>query len=172
MIWTIGHSTRQPDEFVALLAQHEIQAIVDVRRFPGSRRNPEFGQTAFEKLLSANQVEYHWIAALGGRRRSGAPPNSAWRNASFGAYADYIETPEFAAGLAELLAHASRARTAIMCAELLWWRCHRRIISDVLYVRGIEVVHIVDERHATVHPITPPARIVGGALSYAPVAVG
>ena len=170
MICTIGHSTRQPDEFIALLAQHEIQAIVDVRRFPGSRRNPQFGQAELQTLLSANGIEYHWIAALGGRRRSEASVDTAWRNPSFGAYAGYIETPEFAAGLEELLAHASRVRTAIMCAELLWWRCHRRIIADVLTVRSIPVVHIVDERNSTEHPLTSPARVVDGRLSYAPSA--
>jgi uncharacterized protein (DUF488 family) len=169
MIWTIGHSTRQADEFMGLLAKHEIQAIVDVRRFPGSRRHPQFGQAALEDMLSASHIEYHWIAALGGRRRSGAPPNNAWRNPSFSAYAEYIETPEFATGLAELRAHGSRVRTAIMCAELLWWRCHRRIISDVLSVHGVEVIHIVDERHATAHPLTSPAQIIDGRLSYVPV---
>jgi len=170
MIWTIGHSTRQPDEFIALLSQHEIHAIVDVRRFPGSRRNPQFGQAALQALLSANGIEYHWIVALGGRRRSEASVDNAWRNPSFGAYAGYIETPEFSTGLDELLAHAGRLRTAIMCAELLWWRCHRRIIADVLTVRGIPVVHIVDERNSTPHPLTSPARVVDGRLSYAPSA--
>ncbi len=168
MLFTIGHSTRQPDEFIGLLQQHRIRAIVDVRRFPGSRRNPQFGREALDRLLSENRIEYHWIAALGGRRRAEKSTRSAWRNASFGAYADYIETPEFAAGLSELLGHADRVRTAIMCAELLWWRCHRRLIADVLCVRGIEVVHIVDERHTTVHPLTSPARVVDGRLSYAP----
>ncbi len=168
-IWTIGHSTRPLGEFLALLAQYEVRAVADVRRFPGSRRQPQFGQDAFRNALVTHGIEYHWIPALGGRRRPRADsPNTAWRNASFRGYADHIGSDEFAKGLGELLELAGRLRTTLMCAELLWWRCHRALIADVLCVRGIEVVHILDERQSVVHPYTSPARVVRGRLSYAP----
>jgi uncharacterized protein (DUF488 family) len=167
-IWTVGHSTRSLDEFLALLEGFGIQAIADVRRHPGSRRLPWFGREALENSLTTRQLTYRWIPALGGRRRARPDsPNTAWRNASFRGYADHIETTEFAAGLEELLELAGRMRTAVMCAELLWWRCHRALISDVLSVRGIEVIHIRDEAHSEAHPLTSAARVVDGRLSYA-----
>jgi uncharacterized protein (DUF488 family) len=170
MIWTIGHSTRSAEDYMALLRVHEIGAVTDVRRFPGSRRHPQFGREALAHFLAEHHVEYHWIGSLGGRRRAvGTDTNSAWRNASFRAYGEFIHTAEFAAGLDQLLELARRSRTAIMCAELLWWRCHRAIIADVLHVRGIPVVHIVDEKQTTVHPLTGPARIIDGRLSYSAV---
>jgi uncharacterized protein (DUF488 family) len=168
-IWTIGHSTRPLDQFLELLAQHGVQAIADVRRFPGSRRQPQFGQDALRSALVAHGLVYHWFPALGGRRRPRAgSPNTAWRNASFQGYADHIESDEFAGGLSELLALAARLRTTLMCAELLWWRCHRALIADVLSVRGIAVVHIQDEKHAIPHRYTSAAHIVHGRLTYTP----
>ena len=120
------------------------------------------------RLLSMVSPIY-WIAALGGRRRPRPDsPNIAWRNASFRGYADYIASAEFADGLNQLLDVAAHLRTAIMCAEAVWWRCHRALIADVLCVRGIKVVHIIDETHAVAHPYTSPARIVQGRLSYVP----
>jgi uncharacterized protein (DUF488 family) len=167
-IWTIGHSTRSLDELVALLAQYGIQAIADVRRHPGSRRLPWFARDALEKSLPAQGLAYLWLPALGGRRRARPDsPNTAWRNASFRGYADHIGSEEFAAGLDELLELAGRLRTALMCAELLWWRCHRALIADVLTVRGIEVVHILDAKQSKVHPYTSAARVLDGRLSYA-----
>jgi uncharacterized protein (DUF488 family) len=167
-IWTIGHSTRPLPQFLALLAQHGIRAVADVRRFPGSRRQPQFGQDAFRDALVAQDLVYHWIPALGGRRRPRADsPNTAWRNTSFRGYADHLRSEEFATGLAELLELAGRLPTTMMCAELLWWRCHRSLIADVLRARGIEVVHIVDEKQSLIHPYTSPARIVRGELTYA-----
>lgn len=167
-IWTIGHSTRSFDEFLALLSPFGIQAIADVRRHPGSRRQPWFAREALQASLIARGLEYHWIPALGGRRRPRADsPNTAWRNTSFRGYADHIATPEFAAGLVELLAVAERIHTAIMCAEVLWWRCHRALIADVLTVRGFEVVHILDAKHAVQHPLTSAASVIEGRLSYA-----
>lgn len=167
-IWTIGHSNHPFDAFVALLAHYEIEAIADVRRHPGSRRLPWFLREEMEKSLPARGLSYRWIAELGGRRRP-APdsPNTAWRNESFRGYADHLATPEFATGLHELLDLAARRRTAMMCAEVLWWRCHRALISDVLRVSGIEVVHILDEKQAQVHPYTSAATVVDGHLSYA-----
>jgi uncharacterized protein (DUF488 family) len=167
-IWTIGHSTRSIEEFLGLLAESRIDVIADVRSFPGSRRNPQYGKEALAASLAAQAIGYHWLPALGGRRRPSADsPNIAWRNTSFRAYADYMATPEFAQGLLQLLDVATGARAAIMCSEAVWWRCHRSMIADALCVRGIEVVHILDAKHTVVHPMTSPARIVDGALTYA-----
>lgn len=167
-VWTIGHSTRSTEEFLATLAAHEIEAVVDVRRFPGSRRLPQFGTAALEASLRAGSVSYAWIGALGGRRRADSgSPNDAWENDAFRGYADHTGTEEFAHGLVELLMVVSGLRTAIMCAELLWWRCHRRIIADVLVSIGYEVRHIRDPSAAELHELAPPARLVNGVLTYA-----
>ena len=167
-IWTIGHSTRAIEEFLSLLAGSRIEAIADVRSFPGSRRYPQYGREALAATLAAHAIGYHWLPALGGRRRASPDsPNTAWRNASFRGYADYMSSAEFAQGLAELSEVSNKARTTIMCSEALWWRCHRSMIADALCVRGIKVVHILDAKHSVVHPMTSPARIVGGVLSYA-----
>jgi uncharacterized protein (DUF488 family) len=168
-IWTIGHSTRTLEEFLGLLDEYRIEAIADVRRFPGSRRHPHFASDALAGSLPAHGIAYRWIPRLGGRRKvQPDSPNTAWRNASFQGYADYIATAEFAEGLAELLKLAADKRSAMRCAEAVWWRCHRSIVSDVLKLRGIEVIHLVDATHATVHPYTSPARLVDGRLSYTP----
>ena len=167
-IWTIGHSTRTLEELVTLLDAYQIETVADIRSFPGSRRYPHFAREALTESLPAHGIAYQWIPKLGGRRRVRKDsPNTAWRNASFRAYADYLTTTEFAEGLAELLPLAAAQRTAMMCAEVVWWRCHRSIVSDVLKLRGIEVIHIIDAKHTTVHPYTSPARIVEGKLSYA-----
>ena len=167
-IWTIGHSTRTLETFLGLLDEYRIEAIADVRRFPGSRRHPHVASDALATTLPAHGIAYQWMPKLGGRRKvQPGSPNTAWRNASFQGYADYTATAEFAEGLAELLKLAAARRTALMCAEAVWWRCHRSIIADVLKLRGVEVVHIIDATHATVHPYTSAARIVDGSLSYA-----
>ena len=172
-IWTIGHSTRPIEEFLGLLAGARIKVIADVRSFPGSRKYPQYGKEALAATLAAHSIGYHWLQALGGRRRASPDsPNTAWRNASFRGYADYMSTTEFECGLTQLLKVANKARTAIMCAEAVWWRCHRSMIADALCVRGIEVVHILDAKHSMVHPMTAPARIVGGDLTYATAARG
>lgn len=167
-LWTIGHSNRALEEFLELLAQHRIEAIADVRRFPGSRRQPQYAREALAASLGEHGIAYRWIPELGGRRRP-APdsPNSAWRNVSFRGYADHMATPEFAAGLQQLRELASEKRTALLCAEVLWWRCHRSLIADVLKVSGTDVIHILDARQTTIHPYTSPARVVDGQLSYA-----
>ena len=168
IIWTIGHSTRPIEEFLDLLAAARIQTIADVRSFPGSRKYPQYGKETLAATLAAHSIGYHWLQALGGRRRvSPDSPNTAWRNPSFRGYADYMSSTEFERALAQLLKVASKARTAIMCAEAVWWRCHRSMIADALCVRGIEVVHILDAKHSMVHPMTAPARIVRGELTYA-----
>jgi uncharacterized protein (DUF488 family) len=167
-IWTIGHSTRSIEEFLSLLAGSGIQAIADVRSFPGSRKYPQYGKEALSATLMAHAISYHWLPGLGGRRRASSDsPNTAWRNASFRGYADYMSSQEFARGLEQLLKVSNTAPTAIMCSEAVWWRCHRSMIADALCVRGLEVVHILDAKHSVVHPMTSPARIVEGALSYA-----
>ena len=168
-IWTIGHSTRNFDAFLELLVRHGLEAIADVRRFPGSRRHPQYAKAALAESLSEYGIAYRWLPALGGRRRPlPDSPNAGWRNAWFRGYADYMDTEEFLAGLDLLLELGCRRRTALMCAEAPWWRCHRALIADALCVRGIEVVHILDAKHTVVHPYTAPARIAHGRLSYAP----
>lgn len=166
-VWTIGHSTRSIDEFIAVLAAYEIECVADVRRFPGSRRLPQFASDALAQSLAASGIAYTWIAPLGGRRRPiPDSPNTGWRHSAFRAYADHVDTEEFAEGLAELLDVAYGARTAIMCAEVLWWRCHRRIISDVLTFLGATVIHIRDAKNAELHTLKLPARVVRGRLLY------
>ena len=170
-IWTIGHSNRELNEFVGLLGRYDIEAVADVRRFPGSRRQPHFARPALEASLPDHGISDLWLPQLGGRRRPAADSrNTAWRNVSFQGYADHMASEEFASGMRALLDLAHERRTALMCAELLWWRCHRALIADVLKVRGYEVVHILDERQTTAHPFTSPARVVDGQLTYEPVA--
>lgn len=167
-IWTIGHSTRTLEAFLAVLAKYRIEEVADVRRFPGSRRYPHFARDALGETLPSHGIAYQWLPKLGGRRPvQPDSPNNAWRNAAFRGYADYLASAEFAEGLDALLTLAGQRRTALMCAEALWWRCHRSLIADVLRVRGIEVIHIVDATHSIVHPYTSPARIVEGRLTYA-----
>jgi uncharacterized protein (DUF488 family) len=154
-------------EFIDVLHVHGIELVVDVRRFPASRRLPQFNREALEDALSEQGIAYCWIESLGGRRSARKDtPNTVWRVAGFRGYADHIESEEFAQGLFELLMLAHGLRTAIMCAEVLWWRCHRRIISDVLISRGMTVLHVSNERDAEPHELAPPARLVRGELSY------
>ncbi len=167
-IWTIGHSTHSIETFIDILSTYELEAVVDVRRHPGSRAYPQYGQEALQRSLLERGLAYHWIADLGGRRKAAADsPNTVWRNASFRGYADYMSTPAFKQGLDQLLDYASQARTVLMCAEAVWWRCHRSMIADALCVRGITVLHIMDGQHAAPHPMTGPARIEHGRLTYA-----
>jgi len=140
-----------------------------VRRFPGSRRQPQYAQAPLGSALAEDGITYQWIAALGGRRRPRPDsPNTARRNLQLRGYADYMASKEFEEGVYELLEVAGHLRTTMMCAEAVWWRCHRALIADVLCVRGIKVVHITDETRAVMHPYTSPARIVQGRLSYVP----
>jgi uncharacterized protein (DUF488 family) len=166
-IWTVGHSTRGIEEFLDLLAAYEIELVADVRRFPGSRRFPHFGAVPLERALTARDIAYQWFPELGGRRRSlpGAADTS-WRHPAFRAYAAHVATEEFAEGLFELLMLARGLRTAVMCSELLWWRCHRRLIADVLTSLGVQVVDIRDRDHAEPHRLIAPARLVRGKLRY------
>jgi len=166
-VWTVGHSTRSIDQLLTVLAAYDIELVADVRRFPGSRRLPQFTSAALERSLAEQGIAYRWLPELGGRRRPDPQSvNLGWRHPAFRAYADYIATEEFACGLFELLMLAQGLRTAVMCAEVLWWRCHRRIIADVLTSLGFAVVHIRDERVSELHRISAPARVLRGRLTY------
>jgi uncharacterized protein (DUF488 family) len=168
-IWTIGHSTRTIDEFISLLQANQIRSLADVRTLPGSRRYPQFNKETLADSLSKVGIRYEHFPELGGRRKPRDDSrNLAWRNASFRGYADYMETEEFQKGVKRLLDFAADAGpTAIMCAEAVWWRCHRSLISDYLKARGVEVMHIVDANKTQSHPYTSAAKIVNGKLSYA-----
>ena len=164
---TIGHSTRSAEKFVHLLLKNQVQLLIDVRSYPSSRRLPHFNRETLSSFLSQHGIEYRHLPRLGGRRKPNPDSkNVAWNNASFRAYADYMETEEFEAGVRELLEVAREKRTAIMCAEAVWWRCHRSLISDYLKSIGVTVTHILSEGKLETHPYTSAASIVEGALSY------
>jgi len=167
-IWTIGHSTRKIDDFISILEAQRIKLIVDVRLLPGSKRYPQFNQDALAKSLSENGISYEHFPELGGRRKPKPDSrNSAWRNESFRGYADHMETEEFSKGIDRLIDLAEKiGPTAIMCAEAVWWRCHRALISDFLKARDVEIVHIMDAKKTESHPFTSVARIVNGQLTY------
>lgn len=168
-IWTIGHSRRELEEFIELLKRWNIEAIADVRRFAVSTRHPHFSQMALFTSLARVRIEYVHFGELGGRRRP-APdsPNTVWRNESFRGYADYMMTEPFQQSMDRLLELAARQRTAIMCAESLWWRCHRALLADFLKARGIKVTHILQAGKSQEHPYTSAARLEGGKLTYVP----
>jgi uncharacterized protein (DUF488 family) len=161
--FTIGHSTRSVDELVGLLREAGADCIADVRSIPRSRTNPQFNEDVLSAALAAHGLGYRRIAGLGGlrKRRKGAEasPNTYWENSSFRNYADYAGTPEFRAGLEELRALAAHHRPAIMCAEAVWWRCHRRIIADYLLMLGADVRHVLG------HGKIEPARVTESAVS-------
>lgn len=169
VVYTIGHSTRDLDDFIALLEREQIAHLADVRSVPGSRRYPHFGRDALAASLVERGIRYSHHPALGGRRHARAnSPNGGWRNESFRGYADYMSTPEFATALDDLMALATRERTAIMCAEAVPWRCHRSMIADALVARGVDVRHILDAR-AQPHRMTSFAIVTDGVVHYPPV---
>ncbi len=167
-LFTIGHSTRTGPEFVALLKNQGVERLVDVRQFPGSRRLPHFGATLLSAELAAAGITYEHLPELGGRRRLRADSeNTYWQHPSFRAFADYMATPDFAKGLAHLMAAAVRQPTAIMCAEAVPWRCHRQLISDALVDRGFHVRHILSTHRLDEHLLNPRAeRQADGHLVY------
>ena len=167
-VYTVGHSTRTLDEFLDLLAQHRIAGIADVRRYPASRRHPHFAREALARALGEHGIAYDWLPELGGRRSSpGDSPHVAWRSQSFRAYADHMETAEFAAELARLLALAAARRTAVMCAEAVPWRCHRQLVADALVARAIEVRHVISAAAPPEpHRLTAFARLEGERVVY------
>ena len=166
-IWTIGHSTRTIEDFIKALQANEIQLVADVRTLPGSRRHPQFNREPLRQSLAAAGISYQHFAELGGRRKSRPDShNLAWRNEAFRGYADFMETAEFLNGIARLQKEADAAATAVMCAEAVWWRCHRSLIADYLKANGINVIHILDARTTQAHPFTSAAKLVNGKLSY------
>lgn len=166
-IWTIGHSTRKFEEFLELLQSQNIQTLVDVRHYPGSRKFPQYNKENLREALQKENIGYIHLVDLGGRRKP--EPNSkndAWRNASFQGYADYMETEPFHNALQTLKEIASTQKTVIMCSEAVWWRCHRSMIADALKTEGWTVLHIISENNVPRHPFTSPAKVINGKLDY------
>ena len=166
-IWTIGHSTHPIEKFIQMLKSFGITTLVDVRSLPGSRKFPQFDKEALEKSLPENNINYIHSINLGGRRKtSKASKNTGWRLASFRGYADYMETVPFLSAVKELETLASHERVTYMCAEAVWWSCHRSLISDYLKFHGWTVFHIMEVGKAQEHPYTRPARIKDNQLVY------
>jgi uncharacterized protein (DUF488 family) len=167
-VWTVGHSTHPIDAFVALLVAHDIAQVADIRTVPKSRRNPQFQTDALARSLPERGVAYVHLPRLGGWRHAAADsPNGAWRNLSLRGYADYAMGQEFATGLAQLRRLAAARRTAMMCSEALWWRCHRRLIADRLLVAGDAVCHISSRGRVSAHQLTAFATVEpDGVLTY------
>ncbi|HLU32058.1 MAG TPA: DUF488 domain-containing protein [Acidimicrobiia bacterium] len=168
MILTVGHGTAAADEFAELLRDAGVTTLVDIRRYPGSRRHPQFNQGEMEKWLPANGVEYRWSEALGGRRQ-GAPDsrNVGLRNEQFRAYADHMASDEFLHGVTELLRLVEKGRVVVMCSESVWWRCHRRLLADhLVLVEGTSVEHLMHDGRTSLHPVTAEARRDGNRVVY------
>ncbi len=167
VIFTVGHSTRTLEEFGQLLKVYGIQRLVDVRTIPRSRHNPQFDRQTLSKFLHNHRINYRHMKSLGGLRRAQADsPNLGWRNASFRGFADYMQTPEFAGSLQELLDLISGERIALMCAEAVPWRCHRSLLADALTVQGVRVEHILSAARRQRHTLTPFARVEGTRITY------
>ena len=167
-IFTIGHSTRPIATFLDLLAGHRVQRLVDVRKIPQSRHNPQFGRERLAESLHTAGIQYTHMPGLGGLRRPRPDSvNAGWRNTGFRGYADYMQTPAFEASLAECIQFATEEQVALMCAEAVPWRCHRSLIADALLVRGIDVAEITSGTRARPHVLTPWARVEGTHIIYA-----
>jgi uncharacterized protein (DUF488 family) len=167
-LFSVGHSTHPIETLAGLLKAQNIACLIDVRSYPSSRRWPQFNQTQLQQSLESAGVTYQWAKTLGGRRSSkrADSPHTAWEHPAFRAYADYAETPGFLAGLSDLMQQALEVRTAIMCSEGLWWRCHRRIISDYVTIRGLDVVHIMPNGNLVTHALPDFATIDDGRIIY------
>lgn len=166
---TIGHSTHPFDVFVGLLGRHDIKLVADIRRFPGSRKFPHFGRDNLATSLPKGAIGYRWFEALGGRRQSKGETSSenlGLRNESFRSYADYMATEPFRVGIRELLEEAQTKRTAYMCSEGLYWRCHRRLVSDYLVTEGVHVQHIMPNGELRPHTMTEGTKVVDGKVTY------
>jgi uncharacterized protein (DUF488 family) len=167
VLYTVGHSTRSLDDFVALLTRHGVRAIADVRRFPRSRKYPHFNDDFLAESLPRAGIQYLPFPSLGGRRKTSPDSvNTGWRNESFRGYADYLQTPAFEEGLSRLIEVAQKTPTAIMCAEAVPWRCHRSLIADAMGVRGWDVLDILGDSAPTPHKLTPFARVEGTHITY------
>lgn len=167
-LYTIGHSTRTLEELVAALQAHEIKTLVDIRAFPMSRRLPQFNRDSLEKTLPAVGIQYVWMKALGGYRKKVLEdsPNIGLRNQSFRNYADYMLSADFDQAMLRLVTLAEQSRTAYMCAERVYFRCHRMLVSDWLMAHGHEVLHIDDAKPPKPHKLTAEARMIDGQLIY------
>ncbi len=169
LVLTVGHSALPLEEFVGLLQAHGVTLVVDVRKMPRSRRNPQFNRDSLPASLHAAGISFVDLPELGGlRRRRPDSPNGGWKNASFQGYADYMLTPEFEHSLQELIERARGERAALMCAEAVPWRCHRSLIADALTVRGIPVEHILTAKRTQPHTLKPWARVEGTRITYPP----
>ena len=168
ILYTIGHSTRTLDELIAALRAHSIQTLADIRSFPRSRRLPHFNRESLERTLPKAGIRYRWKKELGGRRKKirDDSPNVALRSPSFRNYADYMLSEEFERGIAELIKLAEQSRTAYMCAERVYFRCHRMLVSDWLTAHGHEIFHIDGTGPVKLHKVTPEARSMDGQLIY------
>jgi uncharacterized protein (DUF488 family) len=170
-VLTVGHSNRSLEEFLRLLQAHGVTLVADVRKMPGSRRNPQFGRDALSQALHQAGIGYLHLPGLGGlRRRRPGSPNAGWENASFQGYADYMLTPEFQQSLQDLLERADGERAALMCAEAVPWRCHRSLIADALVVRGVAVEHVRGAPRAQRHVLRPWVHVQGTRITYPPPA--
>lgn len=166
-LWTVGHSTHDWPDFLQILEGADVQTLVDVRRHAGSRRYPQFSSATMARALPDAGIDYVPEPDLGGRRKAhAASANTGWRNASFRGYADHMASPEWQAACARLAALAQERPTTVMCAEVLWWRCHRRLISDAFVAAGWDVVHLQPGGRSEAHVLAPPARLVDGRLVY------
>ena len=166
-LWTIGHSNRSWDVFEGLLREAGIAVLADVRRFAGSRRNPQFSRDAMPRALAEAGIRYWPLPAMGGRRQvKPDSPNTAWRVEAFRAYADHLASPDYIAAREALMAAASAERTCVMCAEALWWQCHRRLIADDFVARGWTVLHLLAPGKTEPHALNPDAAMVDGVLRY------
>lgn len=169
-LWTIGHSTHSIETFIAMLQAFQIEVVADIRRLPGSRKYPQYNQEELELTLSHYNIRYVYIPELAGRRKVNPnSQNTAWRNRSFQGYADYMETSEFMHGVKTLMDIASEFRTVIMCAEAVWWRCHRSMVADYFKSVGWTVIHIINEKQSKIHPYTGAANLKDGKLTYHPI---
>jgi hypothetical protein len=169
VVYTVGHSTRSLQDFIALLAAHGVQRLVDVRTVPRSRHNPQFNRETLPQALQPSGIDYVHMPGLGGLRKPRPDSvNSGWRNRSFRGYADHMQSAEFAASLDELMATARNDQLALMCAEAVPWRCHRSLIGDALLAHAVPVEEIVDAKRRTPHRLTPFAVIDGTKVTYPP----
>ncbi len=170
-VFTIGHSNLPFEQFASLLKEFEIRLVADIRHYPSSRKFPHFNGSALREQLAAENIDYLWLEALGGRRHTPASErslNAGLRSPGFRSYADYMATEQFRNGVRELLSAAARARTAFMCAEKLYWKCHRRLLSDYLTAQGVQVVHIIEPGKSLQHTLTPNAVVTESGVIYPP----
>jgi uncharacterized protein (DUF488 family) len=168
-IFTVGHSNLPFEQFVSLLKEHKIRLLADIRHYPSSRKFPHFNRQTLRELLAGENIDYLWLESLGGRRHTAKDiksVNTGLRSIAFRSYADYMATDEFRQGVDELLAAAAQSHTAIMCAEKLYWRCHRRLVSDYLVSRGIDVIHIIESGRTSIHKLAPYAVVTESGVIY------